>query len=438
MEFNSPEWFGKYAVYQINPRTFSKDGTIGAVTRELPALQKMGFKIMYLCPVFKEDDNEDQNFWSPRQRASETGNPKNPYKMNDYFAIDDEYGTMADLAAFVARGHELGMKVILDLVYLHMGSDAGILKVHPEFAVREPDGSIRLNQWNFALLNYESEGLREYLFCNMAYYVGVMDVDGFRCDVGDGVPLDFWREGMRRIRAIKPDAIMINEGIQPTALSVFDANYGFYWHEGLYKFLAKETPASELISASKTWREKTPDGKFLMRDLENHDTVTDWPYRVEEKLGHDAMEAVLALNYTIDGVPMVYAGNELGDTAHLSMFANRFHPGVFETTDRGGSGPAVERRKQVVTRLNDFKANIPAFSRGSTEWYAAESESVMAFKRVTDEETIGFAGNFSDEPTEVCVDAVGEVLLSNGAEVCGDTVKLGAYGYVIFRALRKA
>ena len=41
----------------------------------------------------------------------------------------------------------------------------------------------------------------------MVYYVGELDVDGFRCDVGDGVPLDFWNEGRRRMQAIKPDSM---------------------------------------------------------------------------------------------------------------------------------------------------------------------------------------------------------------------------------------
>ena len=72
----SPEWLNKNAIYQINPRTFSKEGTIEAITKELPFLKKLGFNIVYLCPIFEEDGSDDITCWSPRQIASETGNPK--------------------------------------------------------------------------------------------------------------------------------------------------------------------------------------------------------------------------------------------------------------------------------------------------------------------------------------------------------------------------
>ena len=74
----TPDYFKKSAVYQINPRTFCKEGTIKAVTKELPTLAELGFKIMYLCPIFEEDDSPDRSFWSDRQMMSETQNPKNP------------------------------------------------------------------------------------------------------------------------------------------------------------------------------------------------------------------------------------------------------------------------------------------------------------------------------------------------------------------------
>ena len=111
-----PEWLSRSAVYQINPRTFSREGTIKAVTDELPKLKDLGFRVMYLCPIFEEDDSENREFWSTRQKKSETNNPKNPYRMNNYFKIDSEYGTEDDLHEFIEKAHRLGMRVLLDLV----------------------------------------------------------------------------------------------------------------------------------------------------------------------------------------------------------------------------------------------------------------------------------------------------------------------------------
>ena len=430
---DSAHWLTTSSIYQINPRTFCQRGTINAVTEALPDLKKLGFKIIYLCPVFKEDDDDDKSFWSARQKASDTENPKNPYRMNDYFEIDSEYGTMDDLKRFVATGHSLGMKVILDLVYLHIGPNADILKLHPEFAAQNADGSNKLTDWNFPYLNYDNEGLREYLYCNMTYYIGLIDADGFRCDVGDGVPLDFWREGRRRIRAIKSDAIMINEGTKAEYLDVFDANYCFDWHASIFAILSGDITSSEVMRKHMALRELTPAGKFLLRDMDNHDTVTDWPYRIEAHYGNDAMELILALNYAIDGIPMVYCGNELADKTRISMFANRFHSGVFNATDRTVIGPDVERRKEVIKKLNGLRENMPVFAYGDTKWLQIKNDFVLAFQRVTDDETISFVGNFSKQEVMISASEPEIILADNNALVSDGKIILHSYGYIIVK-----
>lgn len=427
-----PEWLKKSAVYQINPRTFCAEGTIKAVTMQLPFLAELGFKILYLCPIFEEDDSVDLQNWSTRQKASQTGNPKNPYRMNDYFKIDSEYGTMDDLREFVQESHRLGMRVVLDLVYLHIGPNAAILKSFPDFAAKNEDGTVKCTRWNFPYLNYESQGLREYLWSNMAYYIGAIGADGFRCDVGDEVPLDFWREGARRIRAINPDTVMINEGERAEHLSVFDANYGFYWHNCLFDLLTGAMTAQDVMAQHIHYQNLYPAGGLVLRDMDNHDTVTDWPYRIEEHFGNDCMELILAMNYTIDGVPMVYCGNELADQAKLSMFANRFYPGAFACTDRKAIGEQVSRRKEIIKKLNALKAEQPVLSDGETEWTPVENTSVLAFKRVGKNAQIIFAGNFSEDFEQIQLDS-GEVLLSKNATIENGTASFSAYGYVIMR-----
>ena len=432
MKNKAPDWFKKSAVYQINPRTFCAEGTIKAVTKQLPFLADLGFKIMYLCPIFEEDDSVDIQNWSTRQKASQTGNPKNPYRMNDYFKIDSEYGTMDDLREFVQESHRLGMRVVLDLVYLHIGPNASVLKHFPDFAAKNEDGTVKCTRWNFPYLNYESQGLREYLWSNMTYYIGAIGVDGFRCDVGDEVPLDFWKEGIRRVRAIKPDAVMINEGEKAEYLSVFDANYGFYWHNCLFDFLTGSMTAKDVMDQHTHYKNLYPAGGIVLRDMDNHDTVTDWPYRIETHFGNACMELILAINYTIDGVPMVYCGNELADRAKLSMFANRFYPGAFACTDRNAVGEGVSRRKELVRKLNALKAGQPALSDSETEWIPLEHSSALAFKRMGENAQIIFAGNFSEDAVQIPLDG-GEGLLSNNAAIENGTVSFSAYGYVIMR-----
>ena len=433
-----PEWLSRSAVYQINPRTFSADGTIRAVTNELPKLKELGFRVMYLCPIFEEDDSENRDFWSTRQKKSETNNPKNPYRMNNYFKIDSEYGTEDDLREFIEEAHRLGMRVLLDLVYLHIGPNAPILKRHPEFARQDRDGNIICTEWNFPYLDYTSDGLREYLMCNMIYYLGEMDADGFRCDVGDGVPTDFWVEARRRMKAVKPDSVLINEGSNwNNLLKGFDSSYCFDWHVNLYKAFSGEISAAECRSFLERLANEIPSGAKLIFDIDNHDTVTDLPKRTEKVAGHNGMEQIEVINYLLDGIPMVYCGNELADEAYHSLFANRFHMGRFETTDRRGLETLDYslRRQEIMKGLNTLKLESDILCYGSTVWVDNSApEKLLSFSREYNGKKITFIGNISREKaaSEFNAEFGGRVLFSNGAEKISDgTIELEPRGYVV-------
>ncbi len=70
-----------------------------------------------------------------------------------------------------------------------------------------------------------------------------MDVDGFRCDVGDGVPLDFWVEARRRMKVVKPDSVLINEGCNWNyLLKGFDSSYCFDWHVNFIRLFRAKFP----------------------------------------------------------------------------------------------------------------------------------------------------------------------------------------------------
>ena len=440
----APDWLARNAIYQINPRTFSPEGTINAVTKALPELKALGFNIMYLCPIFEEDDSEDRAFWSNRQKKSETNNPKNPYRMNDYFIIDEEYGTLEDLRNFISSAHALDMRVILDLVYLHIGPNAPILKRHPEFAKQDPEGNTILTQWFFPHLDFTCPGLREYLWSNMVFYIGELDADGFRCDVGDQVPIDFWNEGRRRIQAIKPDSVLINEGRNWSyLLTGFDASYFFWWHETLYRIFggfsdgtSGHIPDSTLEALRNgSTPEGLPAGGLLLRDIDNHDTVTDWPARIEIVAGHDGMELIEVINYLIDGIPMVYCGNELADSAYLSMFANRFHMGKFEVTDRSIAKEDYSiRRQQIIKQLNKLKQESDILRYGKTNWLAnSADDKVLSFERDYNENKIILIGNVTKEPLTVTVDTDlrANVLMARGSAVQNNELTLEPHGYLV-------
>ncbi|MBQ2724988.1 MAG: hypothetical protein IJF78_04700 [Clostridia bacterium] len=440
---SAPAWLTSGGIYQINPRTFSAEGTVSAVTKELPFLADLGFGTIYLCPIFEEDDSENRDNWSKRQKASETQNPKNPYRMNDYFRIDEEYGTMEDLAECIRECHRLGMHLILDLVYLHIGPNAAILKIHPEFAKQNMDGSFINGYWNFPLLDFNHPGLREYLWSNMVYYIVVLDADGFRCDVGDGVPLDFWTEGCRRIRAVKPDAALINEGTRgESLLAAFHAVYGFSWHECIYGVLSGQKDASALVENWNGTNHNYPEGALILRDMDNHDTVTDWPKRAECLAGHRGMDLIQVLNYSIDGIPMVYCGNELCDTTEVSMFANRFHPGRFSPTPREELKDTDQslRRQEILRTLNHARAEDAVLQTGKTIWLDQDQpDSVLSFMRSSGTRSLWFLGNLSGKEitvrtkTAVPTEDI-ETILAYGTERNGSSCfTMQPYGFIMIR-----
>lgn len=433
-----PEWLTRSAIYQINIRTFSEEGTIKSVTKELSFIKSLGFNIVYLCPIFCADDSSDKNNWSERQLKSGTENPKNPYRMNDYFSIDTEYGTMEDLKELVCEAHKLDMKVLLDLVYAHIGPNAPIIKRFPDFVQQTESGKTINTVWNFPMLDYRNNGLREYMYCNMVFYISVIDIDGFRCDIGDDVPIDFWSEARRRIKSVKPDAVLINEGKTYQNLAVaFDGMYFWKWHNSLYDvFINKKNPSLLQITDNEA-KSKMPFDGMLLRDMDNHDTVTDWPERVENTIGHNGMEEILVINYIIDGIPMVYCGNELACGAKLSMFANRFHMGAFETSKRDKTNEFSLQRQNIIKKLNLFKFENDVLRYGKTNYINnSDNERCFSFKRTYGNKNIMFIGNVTTDEYNVKTDDEipknAEIILSNGLKHHSENeFSFDKYGYAV-------
>lgn len=433
-----PDWLARASVYQINPRTFNREGTLKAVEKEMPFLRELGFTVLYLCPIFQADVSTNLENWSERQKKSETNNPKNPYRMKDYYTIDEEYGTMEDLHDFIQTAHEQGMRVILDLVYAHIGPAADILKRRPDFAKQNADGSTIYSRWHFPFLDFNCPGLREYLYANMVYYVGALDADGFRCDVGDAVPLSFWEEGKRRICAVKPDAILINEGSKGEyLLTAFDSMYCFDWHSSVYKVFTGDLPATDMRETWEKVEEGLPQGAVVLRDIDNHDTVTDWPARTEAAAGHEGMEQIEVMNFIMDGIPMVYSGNELGDTTVMSLFANRFFPGRFAPTDRSIAKEDYSLRRQaLMKKLNELKQKSDILRYGKTVFLShSNPEKAFAFAREWEGKRIVFIGNCKNESTEVTLEEAltGEMIFQNRCSRQGNKLKLEPYGYLVLK-----
>ncbi|OFX35627.1 MAG: hypothetical protein A2W90_02820 [Bacteroidetes bacterium GWF2_42_66] len=405
----APEWLETGIVYQIQLRAFTPEGTLKAATARLKDVAQLGATVIYLCPVFLADDDDDQSTWSPRQKASGMNNPRNPYRMADFYRVDPECGSDDDLKGFITECHRLGLRIMLDMVYLHCGSKAVFLKEHLDFIVRSEDGNAIKAAWNWPALNFENQELREYLWQNMEYWVKEFNVDGFRLDVASGVPLDFWEEARSRLEKIRPDIGMLAEAAEnrrpEDQLKAFDANYSFVYFGALRDVFANKYPVSHLFD---TWNEitnKWPQGARFIRYFDNHDLSNDdWYNRRERDWGFDGCNATFVHLFTLNGIPFIYNGQEVADTARHSIF------GRAPIYWANGENLAGQLRFDFLKKLCEIRKTEKALVDGNVKWLSNDQpQSVLSYSREFGNEKIFVVINLSKTPLRVHVEGVKDI-----------------------------
>ena len=435
------EDFKKSVIYQILLPAFTQEGTINKAAEMLPYVKSLGVDIVYLCPLTEHDDDMDQKFWSERQKAAKTNNPKNPYRMKDYFKIDPSYGTSADVKKFVETAHSLGLKVVFDLVYYHCGPKANIIGEHPDFVLYKPDGSFDTGEWAFPKLNFKNKELREYLTKNMEYFVREYNIDGYRTDVGEMVPSDFWDAAAERVRKIKPELLMIEESERHSATEkTYDATYEVLWQRRTIEVFHDKKPAKILRERWESFDKEQPKNARVLRAMENHD-FANGPFRkrCEIRFGYRGMDAVMVMNFTLDGIPFIYSGNEFADDAPMTIFSDRTHGRYFTEwanmfTEQG------KRRMALVKKLIELRKD-PVFYDGKTRWLDNDKpDAVLSYTRESKEGAAFVAINASDKCVSMTVDADfggSSELLSYGAKCESDNGKtkleLQPKGYIVLR-----
>jgi glycosidase len=189
-------------MYQVNPRVFAAENSFQAIINRLDSIQDLGVNMLWIMPIYPIGQEKSKN---------------SPYSVKDYKAVAPEYGTVDDLRQLVESCHERGMGVILDWVANHTAWDNVWLQQHPDWYTHDSTGNIIFppgTDWtDVADLNYDNKDMRAAMIDAMRYWVDSVGVDGFRCDVADQVPVDFWTECIDNLRAAaKPrNLIMLAE-----------------------------------------------------------------------------------------------------------------------------------------------------------------------------------------------------------------------------------
>ena len=130
LAFTPPPWTRSANIYEVNVRQFSRDSSFNAVTAEIPRLQKMGVKILWIMPIQPI---------GVKERKGELGSY---YAIRDYKGINPEFGTLDDFKRLVATAHAHDMKVVLDWVANHTAWDNAWVTQHPDWYQKNAQGQI--------------------------------------------------------------------------------------------------------------------------------------------------------------------------------------------------------------------------------------------------------------------------------------------------------
>jgi maltooligosyltrehalose trehalohydrolase len=347
-EWSDAAWRGVpaegQAIYELHVGTFTPEGTWRAAMEQLPQLVDLGITTIEMMPV-----------------AEFAGRFGWGYDGVDLYAPTRLYGQPDDLRAFVDRAHRLGLAVILDVVYNHLGPDGNYLA---EFSPDYFTDRYR-NDWGRAL-NFEGPlPAREFFVENAGYWIDEFHFDGLRLDATQDIH-DASREhviatmvrharksaGDRRIYVVAENEPQHSRIVRPAAAGGYAADA--LWNDDYHHTAAVALTglreayytdytgsAQELISCAKYgylyqgqwyhWQKQRrgqpaldlPPRAFVAY-LENHDQVANTPFgrRFHELASPARLRALTALTLLGPETPMLFQGQEFSASAPFLYFAD--------------------------------------------------------------------------------------------------------------------
>ncbi|NIA31068.1 MAG: alpha-amylase [Actinobacteria bacterium] len=304
-----PAWAESTVIYQVNTRQYTAEGTFNAFAAHLPELKELGVDILWFMPIH------------PIGMKNRKGSLGSPYSIRDYFAINQEFGTIEDFKKLVDKIHENGMHVIIDLVANHTAWDNPLIFEHADWYVHSKDGEIVSpnRHWpDVADLNYDKPELRRYMIGMMEWWIRETGIDGYRCDVAELVPGDFWDEAIAKLRKMKP-IFMLAEGEAPELhTNGFNMTYASKMYRLFNRIAKGQAVASQIHKYLQSEWRRYPAGSMRMRFTSNHDENA---YRgaAIERLGQGT-KAFALLTFTLPGNPLIYNGQEAGISRKLKFY----------------------------------------------------------------------------------------------------------------------
>ena len=385
-------WAYDATIYELNTRQATPEGTFAAAEALLPELKESGVDIIWIMPI------------QPIGVLERKGTLGSYYAISNYCAFNPEFGTRADFESFLAKAHELGMKVILDWVANHTAPDSEWTK-NDGWHYRDSLGNLMVQyDWtDISKLNYDNQDMRAAMKQAMHWWMDSIGIDGFRCDVAGEVPTDFWNDAMAEIRAKHPKMFTLAEDedkAQELTETAFDMYYGWTLHHLMNDVAQGSKTVEDLWSYFAKVDTTLRKEAIRMNFTSNHDE-NSWNGTEFERMG-DATDLFAAFTYVVPGMPMIYTGQMSGNHHRLEFFEK-------DLIDRVENAP----QKALYKGLNDLRANNRALwsnEKGAPiVRIAADNDKVFACVRTKScpkhgDNTVIAIMNMSAEPQTVTLD----------------------------------
>lgn len=432
-------------------------GNLRGIKEKLPYLKRLGVSVVYLNPIFKAYSNHR-------------------YDTADYKKIDELLGTEEGFSDLCKKAHELDMKIILDGVFSHTGSNSIYFDRYAVFgggAYSDPNSPYRAwfdfqeypdrytSWWGIETLpcvNEMNPSYRAFIYGDedsvIAHWLR-LGADGFRLDVADELPDAFIKELREKMKQINPRALLIGEvwedasnkssyGVRRRYFSggELDSVMNYPFRNAVVDFVLGNDSGEALRKTVLTLCENYPREvvNVLMNMLSTHDTPrilsvlsgvnppgdkeSRAAYRLtarQRELATARLKCAAFLQFVLPGMPCIYYGDEIGTEGFEDPFCRTFFD-----WERADDEPLLKFFEQ----LGDMRNKNCALMHGETQIECIR-EGLVCVKRKTENTEVTAYINGSSVASEVYDE--GKPVLFCNAQIQKAAINLLPYGFVLLK-----
>ena len=364
-------------IYQVNLHAFSAAGNFAGVQARLDSIKALGANTLYLLPIYPVGLVKTVN---------------SPYCVRDYEGVNSEFGTLDELRTLVEEAHKRKMVVLFDWVADHTSWDNPWI-TNKAWYKQDDEGNIispPKTGWNdVAALNYDNADMRKAMIEAMRYWVYQANIDGYRCDAADFIPVDFWQQAIKSLRGISTHKLLLfAEGTRKDNYTAgFQLEYGMAFYNNMVNRIFGTHQSVKSIDILNTTEYHDASGEDqVVRYTSNHDVDQSDGAPVTTLGGKQGSLAAFVVAAYMKGVPMIYDGQEVGCPEKLSFF-NKSTPIDWSTN------PELTGEYQRIIGLRNAS---DAIKRG--ELRSFDDDDVCAFTKTLSSEQILVVVNLRNEP----------------------------------------